>query len=362
MKRESKKKLEKKNKKNGLIVLPLFLFVCVAATGILLAGRLKEYVFAENNVIELIPLEAETVGASLGDSPDKTQENLVSPAEAVSENSADEIKKSAPEKIYSAPQTENSQGTVFDYQVEDDKLVWSADTEVEIFRVAYENGQGMITVNGANGDKLIAPGTENEYSFRLKNSGSTKVDYTLGVEAYMTPGNAPIPIEVRLKNHDGVYLVGNENQWAGISELNRTTVNESVESKNSEQYILEWQWPFETTPENNIADTALGNETGEQRLTIIIRTVASAEPSVEPGGETAPGGSTTNGGTTGETEPEENHGIWDILANVPKTGDSANIMVYMILLVAAGAFLLILFFRRRNKEEADEKTQKDSET
>ena len=40
----------------------------------------------------------------------------------------------------------------------------------ELLQDAINNGSNNITVNTSDGDKLIAPGTTNKYSFTLKNT------------------------------------------------------------------------------------------------------------------------------------------------------------------------------------------------
>ena len=61
------------------------------------------------------------------------------------------------------------------FQVEDENTVWEGQTDVEIFRVSYENGEGQITVQSGKGDKVIAPGTENEYTFTLQTEEGSAV-------------------------------------------------------------------------------------------------------------------------------------------------------------------------------------------
>ena len=45
------------------------------------------------------------------------------------------------------------------FETYDENTVWKGETDIEIFRMSYENGQGQVTVNSMDGDKLLAPGT-----------------------------------------------------------------------------------------------------------------------------------------------------------------------------------------------------------
>ena len=56
------------------------------------------------------------------------------------------------------------------FQVFDENTVWSGETDIEIFRLSYENGDGQVTVNSNTGHKLLAPGTSNTYAFTLENT------------------------------------------------------------------------------------------------------------------------------------------------------------------------------------------------
>ena len=61
----------------------------------------------------------------------------------------------------------------------DDKVVWENETDIEIFKSEYVNGHNEITVLSSDGNGIIAPGTENSYTFNLKNNGNIAIDYTM---------------------------------------------------------------------------------------------------------------------------------------------------------------------------------------
>lgn len=206
------------------------------------------------------------------------------------------------------------------FKVEDENTVWEGHTQVEIFRVSYENGEGKITVQSGKGDKVIAPGTSNEYAFTLKNTGKESLDYTLEMEAYFSNEEFAIPVVVRLLDYQGTYLLGNDEAYTDVLDLNQVNESGSLSAGYIAPYTLQWQWPFEG---DDAYDTLLGNMAVDEdlTLTIVIRTVA------EYGGE---------GGMP------------------PYTGDS-GMMVWAIVMVAsfAGLLLILLLGKDKRKENPD---------
>ena len=206
------------------------------------------------------------------------------------------------------------------FQVFDENTVWEGQTDVEIFRITYENGQAQVTVQSGNGDKLLAPGTENSYTFTLQNTGNVDLDYTLQVEAYFSHGDLPIPVVARLVDYDDHYLVGSENGYAPVLELNSVDIQNSLTAGYIAPYTLQWQWPFEG---DDVYDTLLGNTAVDEdiTLTIIIRTTA------EYGGQ----------------------------GGIPDTGDNTQLLVPAIALVASfGGLLTLLLIPKRRREDRNE--------
>ena len=219
-------------------------------------------------------------------------------------------------------------------KVYDDQRVWETDTRVDIFKIQYENDEAYVTVDGGD-DKLLAPGTSNEYTFYLKNTGDVKLDYTLTLEAFFTPAEQPLPVEVKLKGYDGTYLVGSEDAWSDVLVLNDVKDKASINVNRYAYYTLEWQWPFERGEDE--FDTYLGNRAVNEdlTLTIVIKTVATGDDST----------------------PEINRvPIPSWIPSIPKTGDDSNILLWAGLLGASLVMLIIILVikKRREKEETDE--------
>lgn len=204
------------------------------------------------------------------------------------------------------------------FRTYDENTVWSGQTDIEIFRVSYENGSGQVTVNSENGEKLLAPGTENRYSFALENTGSNPVKFTMSMEAYFSDGTHVIPVEARVSGHEGTYLCGSADTFAPVLELNNVSDSGSLRPGYIMPYTLEWCWPFEIDDEY---DTLLGNLAVEEdlSLTIVIKTTASYTP-------------------------EGNSGI-------PKTGDTSHIGLMLTVMVGSGTALLFLLIPRPRREE-----------
>ena len=204
------------------------------------------------------------------------------------------------------------------FQVEDENTVWEGQTDVEIFRVSYENGAGQITVQSGKGDKVIAPGTENEYAFTLHNTGDVPLDYTLEMEAYFSDGEKMIPVVARVVDYNGKYLVGSADSFADVLELNSVREQGSLSAGYIAPYTLQWQWPFEGDDDY---DTWLGNLAAEEdiTLTIVIRT------SAEYGGE---------GGKP------------------PQTGDQ-DILIAALVMTGSMIGLMVLLLPKRNRERAN---------
>lgn len=168
------------------------------------------------------------------------------------------------------------------------------------------------------------------YTFWLKNTGNTAVDYEMELEAYLTPDKAELPVDARMKSYEGAYLLGNDSKWDSVLKLDGIRDKATLGVNRYAQYTLEWQWPYESGDDDY--DTWLGNQAVNEdiALTIVIRTTASAN--IEPG---AGGG-------------------------LPKTGDTSNITFYIILAGAAlFVMVLILFLAVGRRGEQEEDAQED---
>lgn len=313
-----KEKMKSGNEKRELLFVLLFLFICVALTSILLAERLSALAASESNIIALAPSEEKI--EAIEASGTLTKKSNYSKSETV---------RAAAASTRMDGQSEISQGEAPEYQAGDGTGTWTTDTRVDLFRVQYENDQKVVTVCGNDGDEVIAPGTENDYTFWLKNTSNGTADYEMSVEAYMTSGEAEIPVKARMKNDGGDYLLGSEEQWDEVLALNGVSDKATLGANRYARYTLEWQWPFESGDDES--DTALGNQTEGKdiALTVVIKTVTSANTDLDL--------------SEGLSQPGR-------LGVLPKTGDETHIMFYLLLLAGSGTLIVIMLVKRRREK------------
>ena len=256
--------MKKNSSKLGYVLMSaLLLFTCVAATTIALVTRINGFMLDDSGAIPLIPQTAVTT-----DTEKSTESKpLANETTTAPETEAPETKK--PQQVQNAKPG---------FEVEDSNTVWSTETQVEIFKISYENGEANITVMSSDGDKIIAPGTENSYIFKLKNTGNVALDYTVDVDAYVTPGDITLPVTARLNRYDGKWIVGGGKDYVDIPSLDTAYDSGVLGAGKYTYYTLDWQWPFENG--NDEYDTLLGNlaaEGNDIMLTIVIKTTAEAD-------------------------------------------------------------------------------------
>jgi hypothetical protein len=160
--------------------------------------------------------------------------------------------------------------------------------DIEIFKIEYVNGQGEITVQGANGQKVVAPGTDNRSFLHLKNVDTTAIDYILNPKVTFASEHE-IPLQVRLIAPDGNYILGSEDAWADVNAMNSIPDQENTIGKGKEAvYTLEWKWAFRSeNPEDVAYDTLLGDAAaaGENvGLEISFTTQATANTTIDANG------------------------------------------------------------------------------
>ena len=266
-------------------LIVLILFAGVAATTVALIDRLDVFQFDDSGAMPLIPE---------GYSIDQINTNTKKPAPAggVSDkvnNPAENIGttgNASDTNENNAPSKRAKPG----FQVEDNKVIWNNNTQVEIFRVSYENDQQTITVISDNGEEVIAPGTENSYTFKLSNTGDVALDYEVTVEAYFTPEDVVIPVTARLYRYDGEWIVGGSEDFADVPTLNGSSDGATLGAGRYTYYTLDWQWPFESG--DDAYDTMLGDRAvGEDLVfTIVISTRAEYSDNPDDDGGIVPTG------------------------------------------------------------------------
>ena len=134
----------------------LILLVCVAATTIAFLSRLDSFLLDDEGAISLITEDT----SQADDSTDETEDTQGSGSTATQTPTTEQEPTNSSDTtgttttVPQATQPPKNPG----FEASDDNTVWSTNTQVEIFRVSYVNGEQVITVNSGNGDKVIAPG------------------------------------------------------------------------------------------------------------------------------------------------------------------------------------------------------------
>lgn len=166
----------------------------------------------------------------------------------------------------------------------DKNASWETHTDVDLFRTSYVGSNGEITVESADGDKLIAPGTSNSYHFSLHNTGNVSLDYTLKLEGMFELSGHDLPFQARLfRGND--WIMGGENQWVTIDEINAAHEEGFLDVGRYTSYTLEWQWPFENDDADlrllqDINDTLLSNASASANTNfhLIITVISEVTP------------------------------------------------------------------------------------
>ena len=325
-----------KNSKTKWIWLSvLILLVCVAATTIAFISRLDSFLLDDEGAIPLVNEDTSATDNSTNETEDTQVSETIATQEPTTEqeptSNTDTSGTQEPDPATSTTPQVTQPPKNPDFEAGDDKTVWGTNTRVEIFSVSYVNGEQIITVKSDNGDKVIAPGTENSYTFKLKNTGDVALDYTAEIDAYFIPADIEIPITTRLNRYDGKWVVGGKDEYANVPVLDAAEDNGTLGVGKYTYYTLDWMWPFESGDDE--LDTMLGNLATEQELifTIVIKTTA-----------------------TESDNPYDDSGI-----EPPYTGDNTSLALWIVLAVFSFMMMLFLiFYQYKEKQcscaEADE--------
>ena len=170
---------------------------------------------------------------------------------------------------------------LYDFAKLDDRelmLKSNLDAEVDLFSIIYKNSTGEITVIGADGEKVVAPGTRIDYTVRLRNKDKVAIDYDVVPTAKFSSEHE-IPILVRLLDSEENYIAGDAKTWITVEELNGITSQGTLRRDESAEYTFQWKWPFESG--DDAYDTFLGNETITQDISIEIAFAVYAEANTD---------------------------------------------------------------------------------
>lgn len=282
---------QKKKKYRWILMSVLILIVLVAATTIVLAERMTGYYLDDSGAIP-----------------------ITNEIQSMEQNSVPVQQQTEPEPEFGAEDVEGE---------------WTTNTKVDIFRISYQNGENVVTVNSGDGEKVIAPGTENAYSFKLKNTGNVDVEYEMNVNAYITPEGTPIPVQARVSRYDGTWIAGSKDNYVDVLNLSEISDKATLGAGRYTYYTLDWKWPFEQG--DDAADTELGNLAASEDLVLTIEITTNA---------------------WADYDPDDNKGIIS-----PQTGDDMNTSLWIAIGVCMLLMMLLLIFTRKREDEEEEETR-----
>ena len=150
---------------------------------------------------------------------------------------------------------------------------------IELFRIEYSNQEGELTVQGVNGENVVAPGTSVGYDIRLRNKGDVVIDFMMcpAVE-FLTKDK--VPVEFKVKDDFGNYILGSDNTWVSSNDMNALAHKGTIHPGEVFTYHVSWRWVFEVSDAQNGYDTYLGNQDGQvlPGVRVSIETEAVANP------------------------------------------------------------------------------------
>ena len=200
------------------------------------------------------------------------------------------------------------------------------DAELDIFSVIYRNSTGEIVVEGLDGAHVIAPGSDTDYTVRLRNKDTIAIDYTLIAQVELLATEEPlsnyeIPILFRMLDPEDNYLAGDAKTWADRKALDGLSHGGTIARGESAEYLFQWKWPFESG--DDAYDTFLGNIAGEDvgiKVTFTLRAEAN-------------------------TSIEANGGFWG-----SGLGKTILISIFFLLLLAAIILFFVSIFKRQKQQ------------
>ncbi|MBE6972006.1 MAG: hypothetical protein E7446_07840 [Ruminococcaceae bacterium] len=150
---------------------------------------------------------------------------------------------------------------------------------IEMFRIEYSNEAGEITVRGLSADNVVAPGTAVNYDIRLRNNDEVVIDFLMTPTVEFLTGDE-VPVEFRVMDDYGNYILGGENEWVNAEQMNTMAHKGSIHPGEVFTYHVSWRWVFEVSDRQNDYDTYLGIQDGEivPGVAVGIATEATANP------------------------------------------------------------------------------------
>ena len=304
--------------KAGLGVTAFLLFLCVIISAFALCFRIGLFTYAKEADTDILLGAADGKNAQNGQDGNGGQPSVGDGTE--NGGSANNGQTENGGQNSGSGQTSDGRLARPGFQASDSDRIWGKQTDIELFRVSYENGEHVMTAVGANGQEIVAPGTENDYTFNLTNTGNVSIAYRVSATAVLSDGQNrfDIPLKLRLSDYTGRYLIGGADSWADFESLGTFSESASLAAGHYTAYTIEWQWPYEWG--DDAFDTMLGDLAVDRDLVLTVTINVSAEASSDPN---EPGG-------------------------IPQTGDNSALLSG-VMAVSGVVFILLLISLRKQK-------------
>ncbi len=265
------------------------------------------------------------------------------------------------------------------------RLTWDSGTgirpdgtaEIDLFDPDYDD-----TVNAENGDNVIAPGTQKHNFIRVKNNAPGKIYYT-AVLYEINDADIPVTVEFSAEDAEDTdrYPLPR-----GIDEENvLRAVRGTIPKRQVANLDIAWEWIFEESDAQDIADTAFGNRIPLDDMTVGLYIVVEdynnyipiipfdpdfpetepeetepeetepeeTEPVETEPEETEPEETEPEETEPAESEPEETEPAPDIpdepeyiLPNAPQTGDESPVTLYTVVFAFSALLAAVLIWDR----------------
>lgn len=137
--------------------------------------------------------------------------------------------------------TDSARVAKWAFQVEEKTASVDANFTFDLFKTVNDtDGNTETDITSSNGDRIIAPGTQGEFTIDLKNASEVTAEYVVD---FTVTNTANIPVEFSV----------NGGAWGDLADVT-TPVNMPVNG--TSQVVVSWRWAFNGG--NDTHDTELG--------------------------------------------------------------------------------------------------------
>ena len=218
--------------------------------------------------------------------------------------------------------------------VSDAEQVWSGTTEINLFDCSYINTQENESVRSEDQQKVIAPGTQNQYLFRVTNQGTQPIRYQIWYETEEKTSGMYLPIESEMERLSVDEAGTGIKKEAADSKIETDRKTELLlQPETSDQYQFQWKWLYER--DDDLYDTRLGNLAVDQELKYVVKIHVRAELDSQ---EQLQGGITQNRKKQSSQEQSEERMKTGI-----KTGDAVDWRYWCMVCAISLMFSILLY-------------------